>query len=298
MAMLLYQNGAALSRPAPGADSSRLCPGRSRRRRTSPGDAAHAARARFRLARLRPPLRRGREDARNCSMPASACPSKPRQEAVPSTPIRASSCSAGARSHCRRGLESFCAREVFTPLGMTSTCFRPPADWRSAIPPTEEDSTFRHRIIQGEVQDENCFVLGGAAAMPAFSPTHSIRCFTRNASSATARRAAPPQQLLPRDHPTLHHPPPAAWQFPGAGMGYALPAFLVGQILQPPLGRPSRLCGNFPVDRLSSAGSPSCCLPIAPGPTARARPFAPSVPPSTTPSWKHWGKASGRKRGK
>jgi CubicO group peptidase (beta-lactamase class C family) len=58
-------------------------------------------------------------------------------------------------------LEVFCAREVFTPLGMTSTCFRPPAGWRSAIPPTEEDSTFRHRIIQGEVQDENCFVLGG-----------------------------------------------------------------------------------------------------------------------------------------
>jgi CubicO group peptidase (beta-lactamase class C family) len=59
-------------------------------------------------------------------------------------------------------LEDFCSREVFTPLGMTSTCFRPPADWRSSIPPTEEDSTFRRRIIQGEVQDENCFVLGGA----------------------------------------------------------------------------------------------------------------------------------------
>jgi CubicO group peptidase (beta-lactamase class C family) len=59
------------------------------------------------------------------------------------------------------GLEAFCAREVFTPLSMTSTCFRPPSDWRSAIPPSEEDLTFRHRVIQGEVQDENCFVLGG-----------------------------------------------------------------------------------------------------------------------------------------
>jgi CubicO group peptidase (beta-lactamase class C family) len=44
---------------------------------------------------------------------------------------------------------------------MTSTCFRPPADWRPFIPPTEEDTTFRHRVIQGEVQDENCFILGG-----------------------------------------------------------------------------------------------------------------------------------------
>jgi serine-type D-Ala-D-Ala carboxypeptidase len=59
------------------------------------------------------------------------------------------------------GLQSFCSREVFTPLSMTSSCFRPPADWRMSIPPTEEDLTFRHRIIQGEVQDENCFVLGG-----------------------------------------------------------------------------------------------------------------------------------------
>ena len=59
------------------------------------------------------------------------------------------------------GLECFCAREIFTPLSMTSTCFRPPSDWRFRIPPTEEDLTFRHRIIQGEVQDENCFVLGG-----------------------------------------------------------------------------------------------------------------------------------------
>jgi CubicO group peptidase (beta-lactamase class C family) len=59
-------------------------------------------------------------------------------------------------------LENFCSREVFSPLGMSSTCFRPPAAWRSAIPPTEEDLTFRQRIIQGEVQDENCFILGGA----------------------------------------------------------------------------------------------------------------------------------------
>jgi CubicO group peptidase (beta-lactamase class C family) len=59
------------------------------------------------------------------------------------------------------GIASLCAREVFTPLSMTSTCFRPSVDWRSAIPPTEEDLIFRHRVIQGEVQDENCFVLGG-----------------------------------------------------------------------------------------------------------------------------------------
>ncbi len=54
-------------------------------------------------------------------------------------------------------------REVFQPLGMAATGFCPsPAAW-PAIPPTEEDSTFRHGRIQGEVQDENAWVLGGVA---------------------------------------------------------------------------------------------------------------------------------------
>jgi len=54
-------------------------------------------------------------------------------------------------------------RELWAPLGLESTCFCPPADVRNAIPPTEQDATFRHRRIQGEVQDENAWVLGGAA---------------------------------------------------------------------------------------------------------------------------------------
>jgi CubicO group peptidase (beta-lactamase class C family) len=54
-------------------------------------------------------------------------------------------------------------REIFQPLGLASTVFCPPAQARSLIPPTEEDTTFRHRRIQGEVQDENASVLGGAA---------------------------------------------------------------------------------------------------------------------------------------
>jgi CubicO group peptidase (beta-lactamase class C family) len=61
-------------------------------------------------------------------------------------------------------LDGFCQREIFAPLAMTSTTFNPPAELRVKIPPTAEDRTFRHKIIQGEVQDENAFVLGGVAA--------------------------------------------------------------------------------------------------------------------------------------
>jgi CubicO group peptidase (beta-lactamase class C family) len=60
-------------------------------------------------------------------------------------------------------LDSFCAREIFGPLGMADTCFNPPNEWRSRIPPTEDDMRFRRRVIQGEVNDENAFVMGGVA---------------------------------------------------------------------------------------------------------------------------------------
>ena len=60
-------------------------------------------------------------------------------------------------------LDSFAHREIFQPPGMKSTGFCPAQAARCSIPPTEEDTTFRHRRIQGEVQDENAFVLGGVA---------------------------------------------------------------------------------------------------------------------------------------
>jgi CubicO group peptidase (beta-lactamase class C family) len=60
-------------------------------------------------------------------------------------------------------LDRFCLREIFAPLGMTSTTFNPPAEIRSTIPLTANDQTLRHRIIQGEVHDENASVLGGVA---------------------------------------------------------------------------------------------------------------------------------------
>jgi CubicO group peptidase (beta-lactamase class C family) len=60
-------------------------------------------------------------------------------------------------------LDRFCQREIFAPLGMTHTTFNPPTKIRSEIPPTVDDQTFRYRIIQGEVQDENASVLSGVA---------------------------------------------------------------------------------------------------------------------------------------
>jgi serine-type D-Ala-D-Ala carboxypeptidase len=75
-------------------------------------------------------------------------------------------------------LDRFCQREVFGPLGMAYSTFNPPQTWRSSILPTVDDDSFRHRIIQGEVQDENASVLGGVAGHAGvFAPAHDVAIF-------------------------------------------------------------------------------------------------------------------------
>lgn len=60
-------------------------------------------------------------------------------------------------------LERLWAREVREPLGLEKARFCPAGWMRERIPPTENDTWFRGRVIQGEVQDENAYVMGGVA---------------------------------------------------------------------------------------------------------------------------------------
>jgi len=60
-------------------------------------------------------------------------------------------------------LDQFVQREIFTKLALSRTWFVPPLDLRGQIPPTEDDVAFRKRVIQGEVNDENAWVMGGVA---------------------------------------------------------------------------------------------------------------------------------------
>jgi CubicO group peptidase (beta-lactamase class C family) len=60
-------------------------------------------------------------------------------------------------------IDVFAQRDIFNSLGMNATGYGPYPELRAAIPPTEEDLAFRHRRIQGEVQDENAWLLEGVA---------------------------------------------------------------------------------------------------------------------------------------
>jgi serine-type D-Ala-D-Ala carboxypeptidase len=75
-------------------------------------------------------------------------------------------------------LDLFCQREIFGPLGMTHTTFKPAHGLKNSAVPTADDRSFRHRIIQGEVQDENASVLGGVAAQAGlFSTAEDLAIF-------------------------------------------------------------------------------------------------------------------------
>ncbi|PYV73185.1 MAG: hypothetical protein DMG96_23830 [Acidobacteria bacterium] len=57
--------------------------------------------------------------------------------------------------------DSYCAQNIFTPLGMGHTRFRPPAEWQSQIAPTEYDE--RGQMLHGIVHDPSARRVGGVA---------------------------------------------------------------------------------------------------------------------------------------
>jgi beta-N-acetylhexosaminidase len=58
---------------------------------------------------------------------------------------------------------TYTREQIFEPLGMASTGFRPTGFTDDAVAPTEYDDGFRQRLLQGEVHDEAAWLLGGTA---------------------------------------------------------------------------------------------------------------------------------------
>jgi uncharacterized protein YbbC (DUF1343 family) len=57
--------------------------------------------------------------------------------------------------------DSYCPQNIFTPLGMGHTRFRPPVEWLSQIAPTEYDE--RGQMLRGIVHDPSARRMGGVA---------------------------------------------------------------------------------------------------------------------------------------
>ncbi len=62
-----------------------------------------------------------------------------------------------------RTVDQLAHDQIFAPLGMANTTFKPAKSLANRIAPTEDDTTYRKRMLQGEVHDENAFAIGGVA---------------------------------------------------------------------------------------------------------------------------------------
>src|SRR5438067_524482 len=62
-----------------------------------------------------------------------------------------------------RKLDDLANNFIFSPLGMKDSMYKPPKKLWPTIAPTEIDNQYRHRLIQGEVHDENAFAIGGVS---------------------------------------------------------------------------------------------------------------------------------------
>jgi CubicO group peptidase (beta-lactamase class C family) len=60
-------------------------------------------------------------------------------------------------------LDVLANENIFGPLGMKHSMYNPPKTAWPEIAPTEFDSQLRHRMLQGEVHDENAFAIGGVS---------------------------------------------------------------------------------------------------------------------------------------
>jgi len=77
-------------------------------------------------------------------------------------------------------LHRFCHREIFVKLNLSSMGYQPPTVREPLIPPTEDDQGFRRRIVRGQVNDENAWVMGGVAGHAGcFSTAYDVSDFAQ-----------------------------------------------------------------------------------------------------------------------
>jgi CubicO group peptidase (beta-lactamase class C family) len=104
-------------------------------------------------------------------------------------------------------LDSFCHRRIFAPLGMTHTCFRPPAEWAANCAATE-NCEWRGRVMCGSVHDETSWAMGGVAGHAGlFSCAQDLATFCR---ALYERRLLPEKTIA--EILTLGHVPFYPWQ--------------------------------------------------------------------------------------
>ncbi len=112
----------------------------------------------------------------------------------------------------RDTLDAYCMREIFEPLGMTRTAFRPPEAWRGNCAATEDDP-WRGRMLVGEVHDENAAAVGGVSGQAGvFSTAEDIARFCRSLLRGEVLPAATVDEMIRLDRMPIYPWQGLAWE--------------------------------------------------------------------------------------
>jgi beta-glucosidase-like glycosyl hydrolase/CubicO group peptidase (beta-lactamase class C family) len=79
-----------------------------------------------------------------------------------------------------KSLDRYAKLNILEPFGLDHSEFNPPTKLRAEIAPTEDDKTFRKRLVWGEVHDQNASVMGGVAGHAGlFSTAGDVAAFAQ-----------------------------------------------------------------------------------------------------------------------
>ncbi len=181
-----------------------------------------------------------------------------------------------------RTVDQLARERIFAPLGMANTLFNPPKALVSRIAPTENDATYRKRLLRGEVHDENAFAMGGVAGHAGmFATAPDLAAFCQMLLNGRQLRA--PALADSRDARAIHRAAGARGQHAHAWMdgshgGFHQRPLLFRATVSAIWDLPARRSGLTRTGSFSSSFSPTASIPRAP--TTRSRPCA---PPCMTP---------------
>lgn len=119
----------------------------------------------------------------------------------------------------RDTLDAFCAREIFAPLGMQDTGYKPAEPLRARAAATE-NCPWRGRIMKGEVHDENAFAMGGVSGHAGlFSTAPDVAKFCQALLSGRVLKEATIQEMIR---------PGRVPSYPWQGLGWKLNGWMRG----------------------------------------------------------------------
>lgn len=79
-----------------------------------------------------------------------------------------------------KSLDRYARQNIIAPLGLEHSQFNPSPKLRNEIAPTEDDKTFRKRLVWGDVHDQNASAMGGVAGQAGlFSTAGDVAAFAQ-----------------------------------------------------------------------------------------------------------------------